>query len=172
MSELTTFNVLFTQLLEANKINLPAFTRRLAEEGNPISYNTLITYKSFKVVPNYKVAKLILSSLGYEISEDELTSILTLSSDVLKDAKQENRKYIERGLRIKTKIFNPLFGYSEDDSVSAEELNVMIEQRLQEVAASSDFKRIIKNSDENPNMNAYIEYLIYKDLEGNGYANN
>ena len=172
MSELTTFNVLFTQLLEANRMKLPAFTKKLVDEGNPISYNTLITYKSFKVVPKYGVAKQILNSLRYEISEEELNSMLTLSSEVLKDAKQENRKYIERGLRLKTKTFNPLFGYSENDSVGAEELNVMIEQRISEVASSEGFKSVIKNAYERPNMNAYIEYLIYKDLEENGYANN
>lgn len=146
----TTFSTLFTQLLNASEMNVSQLYRELKKNNINISYQALAAYKAFDTVPKFEKAAEILNYFDYNKSDSELTEILNYSRSELKNYKAQERKDIRQGIRLTPSSF------AED--ITADELDVMIQKRINELSENGDHS-----------FNSYVSSLIKKDLQEQGY---
>ena len=144
-----TFSSLFTQLLMSSNESVRDLYRSLQNEGNEISYPSLVSYKNFNALPTFDRARYILNHYNYPLSDNELTEMLDYSRQELKEYRMDNSKVYQRGIRLSPAFF--------DDELTVQGLERLIEQRSIEIDPDSG------------NINQYIGKLIKDDLIKNAY---
>lgn len=145
MSSNITFSVLMTQLYDESDFKtVKELSDQLGEQGYPIKYTTLMSYKKFEVVPPFEKARQIMDTFGYDISDDRLREILDYSRTELKNI-NSSRRYLQRGFRLNPRHFKK---------------DMTVEQLEQRISERADVL-----FGDNATINMYIEYLIKKDME-------
>lgn len=147
MSVKTTFSALLTQLLSSSDMALTDLYHRMRKQGSSISYQALASYKAFDSVPRFERAAEILRCFKYDIEEDHLQEILDFSRRQIRILKAEERKYVQKGIRLSPSYFS--------DDLNADELEIILNKRMQEIGTDS--------------INSYIAKLIKIDLIKSGY---
>ena len=141
-----TFSALLTQILSASGLNLREAQQFLSENGADVPYSSLAAYKTFTAVPAYDRGKEILDAFHYVMDDDELIEILQYSRSELKEYKEDERQYVNKGIRLSAKYFK--------EGITTDELESLVETRIQEL--------------NEKNWNTYIASLIRKDLIEDG----
>ena len=144
-----TFSNLLMQLLNASDMKTKDLFRILEERGSGISYPALGAYKNFNSVPPFDRAKMILDALNYDISDEDLTSILQFSRDELKRFREDDQSVLQQGIRLSPAYY--------DKDIDALALREIIERRAIEVLPDAG------------NFNSYVNKLIKDDLLQAGY---
>ena len=135
---MVTFSTILTQIAQEEKMNMQQMLSFLQNKGVETTYTSLTSYRSFRSIPSYDIAKSILEAFNYDISE--LPDILENSRTELKNYKEDTGKKFVRTIRIKPEELNV---------DTADEITIVLEQRARE---------------ENYNVNQYIINLIKNDL--------
>jgi hypothetical protein len=142
-----TFSALMLQLMQASSTALKQLFESLKQNGSSITYTSLSAYKTGTVIPPFEKASEILKVFGYEMSQDDLTSVLSYSRQELKNYKDETGTSHSQGIRILPSIFG--------EEYSSAQIMSRVDQRVNEGGFG--------------NINNYINHLIKKDLVENNY---
>lgn len=143
----TTFSALLSQLLSSSGISTRDLYRQMKIQGSLISYQALASYKAFDSVPRFERASEILRFFNYDVSESQLQQILDFSRHQIKALKSEERKYVQKGIRLSPSYFSA--------DMNADELEVILSKRMLEIGTD--------------NINSYIAKLVRTDLVRSGY---
>lgn len=145
-----TFSGLLAQLMSGNGIStIKELHHYLQSKGFHISYPALAAYGAFTSVPSFEKAKEILSLLGYTLSGDELSEILSYSRSELRLNKKDSQSSFSMGLRIPPKYI--------DENMTVDQLAMALQLRAKDLYQDSG------------NITLYISGLIKKDLIESGY---
>ena len=120
-----------------------------------IPYTTLLSYYNGPVVPPHDSARLILRELHYSLAYEKLESLLEHSKKKYAEEYRTKMPYFQRGIRIDPKKVSP-----DMDKHSLEEYMI---KRSKELFADPDIRK--KYHIRNANVNAYLSFLIVRDLE-------
>ena len=153
-----TFAALLSQLVDesgmSNRKVALDIQKKLKEQNSNISlsYPSFFAYRNFTMVPSFEKASIIVDYFNYDITNEELSSILEYSRNELKKLKEEENKDIRQGIRINPSNFS--------ENLSTSELEILIKNRIDELYG-----------EDKGSLNAYINDLIKSDLIKYGYIN-
>ena len=153
-----TFAALLSQLVDesgmSNRKVALDIQKKLKEQNSNISlsYPSFFAYRNFTMVPSFEKASIIVDYFNYDITNEELSSILEYSRNELKKLKEDDNKDIRQGIRINPSNFSR--------NLSTSELEILIKNRIDELYG-----------EDKGSLNAYINDLIKSDLIKYGYIN-
>ena len=153
-----TFAALLSQLVDesgmSNRKVALDIQKKLKEQNSNISlsYPSFFAYRNFTMVPSFEKASIIVDYFNYDITNEELSSILEYSRNELKKLKEDDNKDIRQGIRINPSNFS--------ENLSTSELEILIKNRIDELYG-----------EDKGSLNAYINDLIKSDLIKYGYIN-
>ena len=153
-----TFAALLSQLVDesgmSNRKVALDIQKKLKEQNSNISlsYPSFFAYRNFTMVPSFEKASIIVDYFNYDITNEELSSILEYSRNELKKLKEDDNKDIRQGIRINPSNFSK--------NLSTSELEILIKNRIDELYG-----------EDKGSLNAYINDLIKSDLIKYGYIN-
>ena len=153
-----TFAALLSQLVDesgmSNRKVALDIQKKLKEQNSNISlsYPSFFAYRNFTMVPSFEKASIIVDYFNYDITNEELSSILEYSRNELKKLKEDDNKDIRQGIRINPSNFSR--------NLSTSELEILIKNRIDELYG-----------EDKGSLNAYINDLIKCDLIKYGYIN-
>ena len=152
------FAALLSQLVDesgmSNRKVALDIQKKLKEQNSNISlsYPSFFAYRNFTMVPSFEKASIIVDYFNYDITNEELSSILEYSRNELKKLKEDDNKDIRQGIRINPSNFSK--------NLSTSELEILIKNRIDELYG-----------EDKGSLNAYINDLIKSDLIKYGYIN-
>ena len=142
-----TFAALLSQLVDesgmSNRKVALDIQKKLKEQNSNISlsYPSFFAYRNFTMVPSFEKASIIVDYFNYDITNEELSSILEYSRNELKKLKEDDNKDIRQGIRINPSNFSR--------NLSTSELEILIKNRIDELYG-----------EDKGSLNAYINDLI------------
>ena len=151
ITEEKVFSDILKDTIEDNEISsYRNFERLLSEKGiTDIKFRRIAEYCNGYTVPSFEKAKNMLNVLDYEISDEDLTSLLSKSREKAKEVKA-NFGYIQKG-KIQKSVFltykNLISGFEIDEAES------ILNDRIEELFG------------DKTRFSAYVNSLIRKDLK-------